>query len=179
MYRIRLHGRGGQGIQTGARVLGSAFFAQGFEVQDAPRYGAERRGAPLFATVRASRVPVRERGAVARADHDQVGDATLLGVRAAGVLDGVDERTWLLIASDLDGATWTRRLGRGGRVATFPMERDAAIQRFEHSFETTWKAAQRYLQVVDGVVVASPKAAIESYVRAVREKSFPAPEHCF
>lgn len=44
-------------------------------------------------------------------------------------------------------------------------ERDAAIQRFEYSFEATWKAARRYLPVVDGVVVASPKAAI----RASRE----------
>jgi nucleotidyltransferase substrate binding protein (TIGR01987 family) len=44
-------------------------------------------------------------------------------------------------------------------------ERDAAIQRFEYSFEATWKAAQRYLQVVEGTVVGSPKAAI----RASRE----------
>ncbi len=43
MYRIRLHGRGGQGIKTADRMLGTAFFAEGFEVQDAPRYGAERR----------------------------------------------------------------------------------------------------------------------------------------
>ncbi len=55
MYRIRFHGRGGQGMKTAGRILGSAFFAEGFEVQDAPRYGAERRGAPLFAYVRASR----------------------------------------------------------------------------------------------------------------------------
>ena len=47
MYRIRFHGRGGQGIKTASRILGSAFFAEGFEVQDAPRYGAERRGAPI------------------------------------------------------------------------------------------------------------------------------------
>ena len=31
MYRIRFHGRGGQGIKTAAQVLGSAFFAEGFE----------------------------------------------------------------------------------------------------------------------------------------------------
>lgn len=43
MFRIRLHGRGGQGIKTASRVLGTAFFLEGFEVQDAPRYGAERR----------------------------------------------------------------------------------------------------------------------------------------
>jgi 2-oxoacid:acceptor oxidoreductase gamma subunit (pyruvate/2-ketoisovalerate family) len=62
MYRIRFHGRGGQGMKTASRVLGSAFFRAGFEVQDAPRYGAERRGAPVFAYVRADRRPIDERG---------------------------------------------------------------------------------------------------------------------
>ena len=37
MYRIRFHGRGGQGVKTAAQVLGSAFFAAGFEVQDSCR----------------------------------------------------------------------------------------------------------------------------------------------
>ncbi|MEN8711676.1 MAG: 2-oxoacid:acceptor oxidoreductase family protein, partial [Arenicellales bacterium] len=45
MYRIRFHGRGGQGMKTASRILGTAFFLAGYEVQDAPRYGAERRGA--------------------------------------------------------------------------------------------------------------------------------------
>jgi Pyruvate/2-oxoacid:ferredoxin oxidoreductase gamma subunit len=40
-------------MKTASRILGSALFAEGFEVQDAPRYGAERRGAPIFAYVRA------------------------------------------------------------------------------------------------------------------------------
>lgn len=43
-----------------------------------------------------------------------------------------------------------------------PVERDAAIQRFEYTFETTWKAAQRYLLVQEGLEVGSPKAAIRS-----------------
>ena len=55
MYRLRFHGRGGQGMKTAGRILGTAFFLAGFEVQDAPRYGAERRGAPIFAYVRAAR----------------------------------------------------------------------------------------------------------------------------
>ncbi|HET7292885.1 MAG TPA: HI0074 family nucleotidyltransferase substrate-binding subunit [Vicinamibacteria bacterium] len=38
--------------------------------------------------------------------------------------------------------------------------RDAAIQRFEYSFEAVWKATQRYLRDVEGVDVASPVAAI-------------------
>jgi nucleotidyltransferase substrate binding protein (TIGR01987 family) len=38
--------------------------------------------------------------------------------------------------------------------------RDAAIQRFEYSFETTWKAAQRYLREREGLDAASPSAAV-------------------
>lgn len=42
------------------------------------------------------------------------------------------------------------------------IERDAAIQRFEYSFEVTWKTAQRYLHKIEGVDVASPKAVIRT-----------------
>ncbi len=45
------------------------------------------------------------------------------------------------------------------------VERDAAIQRFEYSFEAVWKAAGRFLSVVEGVDAGSPKAI----VRASRE----------
>ena len=74
MYRIRFHGRGGQGMKTASRVLGSAFFIEGYEVQDAPRYGAERRGAPIFAYVRASKHPINERGIILRPDLVVVAD---------------------------------------------------------------------------------------------------------
>lgn len=40
--------------------------------------------------------------------------------------------------------------------------RDAAIQRFEYSFEATWKAAQAYLSEIEGLEVASPRAAIRT-----------------
>jgi len=42
--------------------------------------------------------------------------------------------------------------------------RDAAIQRFEYSFEAVWKVSQRYLRVVEGRVEASPKAVIRASV---------------
>lgn len=38
--------------------------------------------------------------------------------------------------------------------------RDAAIQRFEYSFEACWKAAQMYLRRVEGLDVGSPKGTI-------------------
>lgn len=43
-----------------------------------------------------------------------------------------------------------------------PVERDAAIQRFEYTFEACFKAAQRYLLVVEGLSVGSPKACVRA-----------------
>ena len=35
--------------------------------------------------------------------------------------------------------------------------RDAAIQRFEYTFEAVWKAAKMYLSVIEGLEIGSPK----------------------
>jgi 2-oxoacid:acceptor oxidoreductase gamma subunit (pyruvate/2-ketoisovalerate family) len=78
MFRIRFHGRGGQGMKTASRILGTAFFFEGFEVQDAPLYGAERRGAPVFAYVRAGRETINERGIIKVPDLVVVADDTLV-----------------------------------------------------------------------------------------------------
>jgi nucleotidyltransferase substrate binding protein (TIGR01987 family) len=43
-----------------------------------------------------------------------------------------------------------------------PVERDAAIQRFEYTCEAIWKAAQRYLQEVEGLSSGSPKGSIRA-----------------
>ncbi len=120
MYRIRFHGRGGQGMKTASRILGTAFFLQGFEVQDAPRYGAERRGAPIFAYVRASRSHINERGIIRRPDLVIVADDTLVPIPAAGVLAGLDQRSVLLINSAEPEAVWRDRLNIAGVVLSLP-----------------------------------------------------------
>jgi pyruvate ferredoxin oxidoreductase gamma subunit len=120
MYRIRFHGRGGQGMKTASRVLGSAFFFSDFEVQDAPRYGAERRGAPIFAYVRAARRPIHERGVIRKPDLVVVADDSLVSVPAAGVLLGVDTDTVLLIDSREPAELWRHRLNLDGPILTLP-----------------------------------------------------------
>ena len=107
-------------MKTASRVLGTAFFKAGFEVQDAPRYGAERRGAPTFAYVRASRNPIRERGIIRDPDLVIVGDDTLPAVPAAGVMQGVSARTLMLIHSRERAEEWKRRLNLAGPVITLP-----------------------------------------------------------
>lgn len=124
MYRIRLHGRGGQGVKTAGQVLGTAFFLEGFEVQDAPRYGAERRGAPILSYVRAARSTIHERGVIAMPDLVAVADDTLVAVPAAAVLQGVSARTVLLIASDESAQAWRERLNLAGQALSLRATRD-------------------------------------------------------
>ena len=120
MYRIRFHGRGGQGMKTASRILGTAFFLEGFEVQDAPRYGAERRGAPIFAFVRIDHKPINERGVINHPDLVVVADDSLVPVPAAGVLKGIDEHSVLLINSDENAETWQHRLNLSCMIITLP-----------------------------------------------------------
>jgi pyruvate ferredoxin oxidoreductase gamma subunit len=120
MYRIRFHGRGGQGMKTASRILGTAFFNEGYEVQDAQRYGAERRGAPIFAYVRASRDKIFERGVIRDPNLVVVADDTLVMMPAAGVLQGFSAKTVLLIHSHLISREWQSRLHLSNPVYVFP-----------------------------------------------------------
>ncbi|MFX1504711.1 MAG: 2-oxoacid:acceptor oxidoreductase family protein [Promethearchaeota archaeon] len=54
MTEIRILSRGGQGGVTAAKVLAYSGHLGGKHVQAIPKYGAERKGAPLFADVRIS-----------------------------------------------------------------------------------------------------------------------------
>lgn len=124
MYRIRFHGRGGQGMKTASRILGTAFFFEGYEVQDAPRYGAERRGAPIFAYVRADKAAINERGIIRHPDLVIVADDSLVPVPAAGVLAGITEHTVMLINSAEKGEVWQHRLNHSGPILTLPVAAD-------------------------------------------------------
>jgi pyruvate ferredoxin oxidoreductase gamma subunit len=59
MTEIRILSRGGQGGVTGAKMLAYAGHLDGKHVQAIPKYGAERKGAPIFADVRIADKHVR------------------------------------------------------------------------------------------------------------------------
>jgi pyruvate ferredoxin oxidoreductase gamma subunit len=139
-------------------VLGSAFFAEGFEVQDAPRYGAERRGAPIFAYVRAARSAIHERGPIREPDLVVVADELLVPVATAGVLAGLQPRSVLLIRSPEPAERWRERLRFAGRVVVLPAETDPEAERRLGS--TCAAAAARLVGVIS-------RAALE---RALREE---------
>ncbi|HXH10611.1 MAG TPA: 2-oxoacid:acceptor oxidoreductase family protein [Alphaproteobacteria bacterium] len=97
MLRIRFHGRGGQGMKTASRIVGSAAFWEGRYAQDAPIYGAERRGAPMTAYTRIADEPILERGVIASPDLVVVADATLLDDPQVRPLHGLPPTGTVLI----------------------------------------------------------------------------------
>ena len=76
---IRLHGRGGQGGVTCAKILAAVYAHLGKSVQTFGDYAGERSGAPVRAYTRVSDRPITNRNKVYHPDHLLVLDPTLLG----------------------------------------------------------------------------------------------------
>lgn len=103
MIRIRIHGRGGHGVKTASRIVGTAAFFAGYQAQDSPVYGAERRGAPVVAFARINKVAVLERGVITQPDYIICGDDTLLESPDIGVLQGAKTASAVFInTADLE-----------------------------------------------------------------------------
>ena len=88
MIRIRFHGRGGHGVKTASRIVGTAAFMGGHYCQDSPVYGAERRGAAVAAFTRIADEPILERGVITNPNLIIIADETLLKDADAAVLAG-------------------------------------------------------------------------------------------
>lgn len=97
MNRIRFHGRGGHGIKTASRIVGTAAFFEGYHVQDSPLYGAERRGAPVTAFTRISHKTILERGIITNPDVVIIADDSLLTDPMANPLRGAGTSTIFVI----------------------------------------------------------------------------------
>jgi pyruvate ferredoxin oxidoreductase gamma subunit len=117
MFQVRIHGRGGQGVVTGAEMLSVAAFLGGKHAQAFPSFGSERTGAPVVAFCRIDEQPIRLREPVMAPDALIVQDATLL--HQVDVFAGVGADGYLLINTSRS----FEALGLGDFVKGFRPER--------------------------------------------------------
>ncbi len=94
MVEIRIHGRGGQGGVTLAKLIATSRFLRGRSVQAFGLYAAERSGAPIQAFCRFDDEPIRNRNLIYEPDHVVVLDPTLVG---PGVAAGLKPGGWILL----------------------------------------------------------------------------------
>jgi pyruvate ferredoxin oxidoreductase gamma subunit len=95
MFQIRIHGRGGQGVVTGAEMLSVAAFVEGRHAQAFPSFGSERTGAPVVAFCRIADKEIRLREPIQDPDCLIVQDPTLLKV--VDVFSGLRKDGYLLV----------------------------------------------------------------------------------
>lgn len=79
MIEIRWHGRGGQGAITAAKIFATAAFKAGYAgVVMAPTFGTERRGAPVFTSLKIAREKIYDVSPIETPDVVVVLDHLLL-----------------------------------------------------------------------------------------------------
>ena len=91
---FRLHGRGGQGGVTCAKIVAAMYARLGLSIQTFGDYAGERSGAPVRAYTRVSDKPITNRNKVYEPDFILVLDPTLIGPE---LLEGLEPGGGLLI----------------------------------------------------------------------------------
>jgi 2-oxoacid:acceptor oxidoreductase gamma subunit (pyruvate/2-ketoisovalerate family) len=94
MIEIRIHGRGGQGGVTLAKILASAHHIENRSVQAFGIYAAERSGAPLQAFLRYDDQPIHNPNQIYEPDHLIVLDPTLV---SPAIVSGLKSGGFILI----------------------------------------------------------------------------------
>lgn len=121
MFEVRIHGRGGQGVVTGAELLSVAAFLGGRHAQAFPSFGSERTGAPVMAFCRIHDGPIRLREPIVRPDALIVQDPTLL--HQVDVFGGLKRDGYILINTERSFDA----LGLGEFVQDFRPERRLTV----------------------------------------------------
>lgn len=98
MKKIRIHGRGGQGVVTAAELIALAAFYDGLNSQAFPVFGVERTGAPISSFARIAKEKILSKEQIYNPDIIIVQDPTLLNEK--GTLNGVKENTLLIVNSE-------------------------------------------------------------------------------
>jgi 2-oxoacid:acceptor oxidoreductase gamma subunit (pyruvate/2-ketoisovalerate family) len=114
MIEIRIHGRGGQGGVTLAKLIATTRYLLGESVQAFGVYAAERSGAPLQAFCRCDTEPITNRNMIYEPDHVILLDPTLVSL---GFTNGLKPNGWILMNIDKPPEEFTAEYP-GYRIAT-------------------------------------------------------------
>ena len=90
IIEIRWHGRGGQGAITAAKIVANAAFVSGYRgVIMAPTFGTERRGAPVFTSLKIAPEKIYDLSPITTPHMVVVLDHTLL--EEVNVVEGLQD----------------------------------------------------------------------------------------
>jgi pyruvate ferredoxin oxidoreductase gamma subunit len=166
MFQIRIHGRGGQGVVSGAEMLSVAAFLEGRYAQAFPSFGSERMGAPVMAFCRIDDKEIRLREPVLAPDALIIQDPTLL--HQVDLFNGVPKRGYILINSTHS----FDELGLGGFARGIQQYRMCTVPATDLALKHVGRSVPN-VPLLGGFAAITGVITLPSLVAAIRQK-FPA-----
>jgi pyruvate ferredoxin oxidoreductase gamma subunit len=163
MFQVRIHGRGGQGVVSGAELLSVAAFLEGRYAQAFPSFGSERMGAPVMAFCRIDVREIRLREPVMEPDALIIQDPTLL--HQVDLFNGLPKAGFILLNS-------TRsfdELGLSGFVGGFRPDRLCTLPATEIALKHVGRPVPN-VPLLAAFAAITGQIRHESVVKAIREK---------
>jgi pyruvate ferredoxin oxidoreductase gamma subunit len=167
MFQVRIHGRGGQGVVSGAEMLSVAAFVEGRYAQAFPSFGSERMGAPVMAFCRIDVKEIRLREPVLEPDAVIIQDPTLL--HQVDLFKGLHQGGYILINS----TRTLSALGLGEFTRGFNRFRLRNVPATEIALKHVGRAVPN-VPLLGAFAAISGQIRIESVVAAIRGKFPPA-----
>src|ERR1700693_4236793 len=163
MFQIRIHGRGGQGVVSGAEMLSIAAFLEGRYAQAFPSFGSERMGAPVMAFCRIDDKEIRLREPVLEPDALIIQDQTLL--HQVDLFNGLPARGYILLNSTKS----FEELGLGGLEHGAQQYRMHALPATDLALKHVGRAVPN-AALLGGFAAITGAIALASVVAAIRQK---------
>jgi pyruvate ferredoxin oxidoreductase gamma subunit len=163
MFQIRIHGRGGQGVVTGAEMLSIAAFLEGKHAQAFPSFGSERTGAPVVAFCRIDSKEIRLREPIMAPDALLIQDPTLL--HQVDVFQGLKADGYVLLNSSRS----FQELGIGEVAARLRPDRQVAVPATEIALKHVGRPVPN-AALLGGFAALGGVISLKSVEAAVREK---------
>ena len=163
MFQVRIHGRGGQGVVTGAEMLSVAAFLEGRHSQAFPSFGSERMGAPVVAFCRISDREIRLREPVMEPDALIIQDPTLL--HQVDLFGGLSRSGFILVNS---GKSFPE-LGLEALLQTYPGNRLATLPATEIALRHIGRPLPNSA-LLGGFAALSGEIGIDSLLQAIGDR---------
>ncbi len=163
MFQVRIHGRGGQGVVTGAEMLSIAAFLGGRHAQAFPSFGSERTGAPVVAFCRMDDKEIRLREPIMQPDAIIIQDPTLL--HQVDVFSGLGPDGYILINTTRSFA----ELGLGEFVKGFQPERLLTVPASEFAMKHVRRAVPN-VPLLGAFAALCGLISLDAVQRAIDEK---------
>ena len=163
MFQVRIHGRGGQGVVTGAETLSIAAFLGGCNAQAFPSFGSERTGAPVVAFCRIDNKEIRLREPIMEPDALIIQDPTLLF--SVDVFAGLRSDGYIIINTNKT----FEELGLGEFSKKFRPERLLTVSATDLALKHVGRPVPN-IPLLGAFAAASGQISLDAVAEAIREK---------